>query len=247
MIEQGLHDLLSHVSILALSALATLESSTSAVLGYYEHVTFAASTAITNGTPLELSVILLPAQGFYTISMTPSLSSLSRLCGLLVNYKLMYEAKRRVLGLSDTSTSVLNCYIMDMCNLLWRSRAFIKNENHSLGCLCANEVSTSLRIYLPRLDRDYSLASILGLSWNPLLAAASKAAFYKLEQSAAKQEAPTVWHAGPVSPRSLVACYNEGGVDVAWRDYRVAVLDSLESRGLQGVRALIYATMKDMR
>jgi centromere protein I len=246
-IKKGFKDLLSHASVLALSALATSESSMSAVLGYYEHIASATSTTIAKGAGWDLLLIVPPSPSFYTMSMTSSLASFSRLCGLLVTYRSILETKRRVLGINDKSTSMLNSHIMDMCNLLWRSRAFVKNENNSLGCLCADETSVSLRLYLPRLDRDYSLASMFGVSWNPLLAPASNMVFRELEQSAAKQDAPTVWHAGPVSQRSLVATYNEGGVEISWRDYRIAVLDFLDTKGVKGIRALIYATMKDMK
>ena len=57
-------------------------------------------------------------------------------------------------------------------------------------------------------------------------------------------ESITERHAGPVTQRSLALLGQNGGVKVNWSDYRLDVLQWLADRGVDGVRDLMFRTMK---
>ena len=51
-------------------------------------------------------------------------------------------------------------------------------------------------------------------------------------------------HAGPVTQRSLALLGQNGGVKVGWSDYRLEVLQWLADMGSDGVKELMFKTMK---
>lgn len=55
-----------------------------------------------------------------------------------------------------------------------------------------------------------------------------------------------VRHAGPATQKSLLVLGREGGVVVGWKDYRLAVLSWLETRGLGGLGEFMGCTMKGL-
>ncbi|KAF2083884.1 hypothetical protein K490DRAFT_50580, partial [Saccharata proteae CBS 121410] len=165
----------------------------------------------------------------------------------LATYKRAFEIHLPGISYPDDYTSRFNGYLMDACNLLWRSRALSVADSNALACLCPRPVEKSLRQYLPTLDSSYSLAAMFGLSCNALTATAAAAALRRLEDAAeANGEALAVRHAGPATQRSLTVLGQEGGIEVNWRDYRVQVLKWMEERGVGGVKQLMYVTMRDL-
>lgn len=139
-----------------------------------------------------------------------------------------------------------NGFLMDICNLLWRSRAFNTTDTNALGCLLPPSLLPPLRTYASTLD--YTLAALFSLSQNPTLSALSIAAFRDLEDAAEEKEEGTVKarHAGPVGQRSLAGLKGDGGLDIGWPEYRLEVLRWLEERGVEGVGELMFCTMKHL-
>ena len=238
----------AHVSTLALSALVVSESPVPAIISYYEKTSAATLTAFPRTGRSNIPISLPPPQTFYLLLMSSSLSSLSLLCGVLVTYKSLLVIELRESAQPPSQlTATLNSYLMDTCNLLWRSRALVSSESNTAGCLCPPIVVSELQLYLPELDRDYSLAAMFGLSMHPLLSAVSRSSFAELEEVAAHNGEPLEErHSGPVSLRSLVVLSNDGGLDISWEDYRVQVLDWMEKRGLSGIKLLMQAIVKNM-
>jgi centromere protein I len=233
--------------MLALSALVSSETNGPPIISYFEKLSAATLTAVSIHKRSDIPISLPSDQTFYLLLMSCSLSSLSRICNVLVTYKTLLEARHQLFKQHDQSAGALNTFLMDTCNLLWRSRALISKDTNSSGCLCPPAVFSELQLYLPAMDRDYSLAGMFGLSLHPLLSGVSRATFVEIEDMAASMSGQLEErHSGPVSQRSLVLLANEGGVDVSWTDYRVHVLDWLEKRGLVGIKRLMYATMRDL-
>lgn len=188
------------------------------------------------------------AQIVYLLTFSTSLSDLSRLCSILASYKRAFEGAIKASGsYSAEYTMQFNGYLMDVCNLVWRSRALLMSDPNALGCLCSESVRTALHKHLPVVDNDYSLAVAFGLSHNNLLAALAVATFRSLESKAEEGgEELRVRHAGRVTQRSLTVLGKEGGLEISWRQYRIEVLNWLEARGVGGIKALMYTTMKDL-
>lgn len=140
--------------------------------------------------------------------------------------------------------NAFNGFLMDVCNLLWRSRAFNTTDSNALGCLLPQSTIPALRDYVEALDN--SLPTLFSLSQNNVLSALSIACFRDLEDAAEEREegSLSVRHAGPVSQRSLAVLEKEGGVVVNWAVYREEVLRWLDERGVGGVMELMFCTMK---
>jgi centromere protein I len=180
--------------------------------------------------------------------MSTSLSNLSGICSTLATYKQAFEADMRESGRNPTErTRVFNGYLMDICNLIWRSRALIATDTNAMGCLYPAGNLKELQSYLSGVDQDYNTAIIFGPSHHSLTSSVSKAAFHSLEMETRPNsgEAP-LQHVGPVTQRSLASWAQETGINVSWKDFRISMLDYLEARGANGLKDLMYATMKDL-
>ena len=245
-------DLVTHVNDLALTIVQCSSSVlvSSAVLDFYEaevllvsHPSLRAVTRIT--TP--------PAELVYTLYLTCSLVVLSRLCAILAQYKRAFELA--ITSKAHASASELHSYpkekvsrfngfLMDICNCLWRSRAFNKSDPNALGCLIPESLSIALTKYVASLDTSISLQAIFGLSYSPALCLLAISYIREVEDR--EEDSIVVRHAGPVTQTSLKQLDKDGGLSLTWADYRMEVLRYLETKGASGVGALMYNTMKHL-
>ena len=242
-----------HVLDVALPILTTppvSESSTAAVIEFLEVLItpYRHTNALEFSTYRRLPVVLPQPYTIYLLLYDISASNLSRLCSILATYKDVLE-KRRLSSSPPQQQTIgqFNGYLMDVCNLLWRSRAFRRDDSHAMGCLLPESTFSLLQDYLGKTDREYSLSYTFGLSHHLNLNSLSIVAFRELEDLAeSRGEDPRVRHAGPVTQRSLMKLDKDGGVQVSWKDYRVQVLDYLEKHSLGGIKELMFTTMKDL-
>jgi centromere protein I len=242
--KQAYDDLTQHVSILAQSALTNTQDSSAAILTFYEKTADTTNQNISTGRSY-LPLCLPPPSLLYPLAMPSSLSTLSRVCAVLTTYKLALETQiKSTTSFHADSTRTLNGYLMDICNLLWRSRALTTSDANSFGCLCPDDVELELQSYISRVNRDYALPKSFDFSHNPLLSSLSRTAFAENEGAVVGEMRSS--HAGPVTQQSLVVLGNEGGVVVSWKEYRVFMLRWLEERGVNGFKKLMFATMKDL-
>ncbi|GJN85980.1 hypothetical protein PLIIFM63780_009556 [Purpureocillium lilacinum] len=249
----------------------------SAILTFYEQTT----PLVTHPTLRQYVRIELPPSTLvYDLFFSGSLASVSRLCRILAAYKRGFEtamttrpagrrdsSARDSIGgpgggaarLIDASTypkayvNGYNGFLMDMCNCLWRARAFGLADANSRGCLVAPAVVAALTAYVPAVDRAFSLASLLSLSHAPLLARQSILRVRELEDEALDRAGGGVGgddggsisarHAGPVTQDSLAKLAAAGGLRLSWQEYRIEVLEALSARGLPGVTELLKNTM----
>lgn len=185
-------------------------------------------------TPSPLTIYLL-------IFLSPSLPTLSGLCSILASHKIAFETAPLA---ARPSITTFNGFLMDICNLLWRSRAFNLTDTNALGCLLPSTILPALTAYITSLSPTYALPTFFSLSNNPSLAALSIAAFRDLEDR--HQSWIRTRHAGPVGQKTLGALAEAGGVRVDWKEYRLCVLAWLAERGVAGVRELMGCTMKGL-
>ncbi|RYP63212.1 hypothetical protein DL771_009386 [Monosporascus sp. 5C6A] len=178
---------------------------------------------------------------------TPSPTTVSRLCGLLAKYKQGLQ-KAMATSRSDYTPEYVNefnGFLMDICNCLWRSRAFNTKDDNSHGCLIHKHIAEDLSLYVKGLDTGASLASLFSLSHSPVLGLLSISYFRGLED--AKLEKGTdelgARHAGPVTRATLASLAEDGGLRLTWDEYRLGVLTYLDQNGMGGVGQLMYNTM----
>ncbi|KAF1990095.1 Mis6-domain-containing protein [Aulographum hederae CBS 113979] len=246
--KQAYHELSEHVATLALSALASDASRFShAVLEYLEIL----SSLPHESSPLGLwsvPVVIPRPQVVYLLAFGSSLADLSRLCGSLASSKNAFEqSMRKSQKYPSALTSRFNGYLMDICNMLWRLQALSKSDQNAMGCLSPPALTEALQQWLLALDRSYHTTLLFGLSHNYSTSALSIQVFRDLEDRA--EEAGhdiRIRHGGPVTQRTLAALPKEGGLSMNWKQYRLEVLLWLDSKGVGGIKDLMFATMKDL-
>ncbi|RDL35152.1 uncharacterized protein BP5553_07083 [Venustampulla echinocandica] len=245
--------LVSHADILATTIVqCSLSISTlSKVLEFYESIT----SMISQPTLKDLVRIPIPpAELIHTLQFTQSLDILSRLCGILALYKHAFEAAMSP-RIGDTSGSdtlsypkdyvkQFNGFLMDVCNCIWRGRAFNTADMNALGCLLPKNTAAVLDNYVKGLGTSLSLPPLFSLSFSPVLCLLAISYVRELEVAAEDEIERT--HRGPVTQASLKQLEKDGGLTLAWPDYRLGVLHYLESKGVRGVSELMYSTMKHL-
>lgn len=240
--------LIEHVAILAESALAAGQSAHPAILSFYERLADLVAERISAKKQI-LPPILPPRSLTYSLATSTSLSDFSRFCALLVTYKRCFEKQEAgVTQVYQTNaTDLLNGYLMDICNVIWRSRALNATDPNAAGLMCPEQVTSGLQFYLSKVERDYSVHTMFDFSHGATTAALAQSAFTALEEEAQKSgNDELLLHAGPVTQRSMMVLEKEGGISLSWKQYRVEMLDWLEDHGFDGMRKLMFATMKDL-
>jgi centromere protein I len=147
-----------------------------------------------------------------------------------------------------------NGFLMDICNCLWRARAFNRSDLNALGCLLPTTLLPILTSYVSSFNTGVTLQSLFSLSYSPLLCNLSISYIRELEDKAGElseqagddDNAIQVRHAGPVTSKSLTQLAKDGGLVLSWPDYRLGVLRYMEGKGVGGVGELMYNTMKHL-
>ena len=221
------------------------------VLNFYETVASLISQPTLNST---IHITIPPTTLVYTLYFTLSLTILSRLCAILAVYKRAFEL---AMSSRPTNTSAIqqlpypkdyvnhfNGFLMDICNCLWRLRAFNTSDVNALGCVLPAPITVLLSNYMSSLDTSLSLPTIFSLSYSPVFCLLTISYVRDLEDQ--KGEAIDIRHAGPVTQKSLKQLEKDGGLRLLWPSYRLGVLNYLEDKGVNGVAELMYNTMKHL-
>ena len=260
-LTSAITSLTTHTSLLILTLLTT-HGSAPQILTYLE--TYSSLISEAHSYPTLTILVPHPLTIYLVTFSYPSISTLSRLCSVLATHKIAFEAiltRPRVSSSSidqpqaespqKYSITHFNGFLMDVCNLLWRSRAFNRTDANALGCLLPPAVLPHLANYTSSLKPPYLLNTSFSLSFHSDLAGLSNAAMREIEDEEIaargdKEVEVRVRHAGPVTQKTLLVLGREGGVVVGWKDYRLAVLRYLEKRGLMGLAEFMGCTMKGL-
>jgi centromere protein I len=244
-IQSSLEATQNHVSTLILSALAISDATAASVVSYLDSVSIATTAGLKRAAGTGIPIVVPQKQAYYMLLLSSSLATVSRLCTILNRYYISISQSPR--SYTPIVNSSINTYLMDTCNLIYRARAFVSTDQHAAGCLCPKETFDELQFYLPKVDREYALATMFGFSWHPQISSVAREAFRELELAALGQsDNVQVWHNGPVGQRSLVLLANESGANISWKEYRIKVLQWLGERGLGGIEEFLFATIKDL-
>ncbi|KAK6834959.1 hypothetical protein PG987_009653 [Apiospora arundinis] len=266
--SSAIPDLITHVNKLALTVLQTASASKdnnnsssssssstvmthSAVLDFYEE----ASRIASNPQLLRHAPIVIPPSPLvYLLHFSASPATVSRLCGVLARYKAGFQAamagssSRGNNKMADTYSveyiNEFNGFLMDVCNCLWRSRAFNARDANAHGCLMAPGLVEDLAAYVRGFNLNVALPSLFTLSASPAFGALATAHLRDLEEVEQGLNGDLdVRHAGPVTKSTLARLARDGGVNLSWDDYRLGVLGHLEDHGMNGVAELMNNTM----
>jgi len=244
--------LIEHVNNLALTLTQTSPTVSTHldVLDFYE----AAAALYSKPALLQLIDITIPPPLLvYTLHFSQSLTVVSRLCGVLAAYKLAWEAvmspavARQLTRRERDQIDTFNGFLMDLCNCLWRGRAFSTTDLNAQGCRIPPPVQATLAAYVTAAaggGAGLSLATAFGLSYAPLLCLQSIMHVRRLEDD--EMAVIRARHGGPVTQASLGQLANRGGLKLSWQEYRAGVLRHLEAKGFPGIPELMYNTMKNL-
>ncbi|OTB05754.1 hypothetical protein M426DRAFT_72618 [Hypoxylon sp. CI-4A] len=242
-------DLVAHVNDLCLTLVQTspTTSTHSRILDFYEQTAILASDS---KLLLHTRIMIPPSTLVYILHFSLSPTTVSRLCAILAKYKAGFQ-KAMATSRSDYTSEYINefnGFLMDICNCLWRSRAFNNNDVNSHGCLMPRSIVQDLTSYVNSLSIGGSLSSLFSLSYSPVLGPSAISYFRELEDDELRQGMGelSTRHAGPVTRASLGALANRGGLRVGWDDYRLGVLTYLEGKSMAGVGELMYNTMTNV-
>ncbi|CAK7263079.1 hypothetical protein SEPCBS119000_000300 [Sporothrix epigloea] len=155
--------------------------------------------------------------------------------------------------------NLFNGYLMDVCNCLWRSRAFSSTDTNALGCLVDGAVAGRLANYVQGLlDHDLPLAAAFSLSHSPTLCLQAVSYLRQLEDDAVEVAAAEDYdndrsspplqrrHAGPITQASLVRLAESGGLRLTWPSFRLGLLAYFEQQGFGGISSLMHNTIKNL-
>lgn len=251
--NQSFSALVVHVNDLTLELIQTSPNVGTAcvVLDFYEQcIHLVTAERLRDYIRIELPHKLI----IYMLFFSDSLAIVSRICNVLASLKRGFETamttKRDGSGKIDSRTydrtyvNLYNGFLMDICNCLWRTRAFSDSDPNAQGCLIPRATVASLTTYVPNVDKSFSLAMIFGLSHSPVLCLQSILRVRAAEDEAmANGKTIRIRHAGPVTQTSLTKLSTGGGLRLSWQDYRIGILEALASNGLPGVAELLKNTM----
>ncbi|KAJ5669329.1 hypothetical protein N7462_010399 [Penicillium macrosclerotiorum] len=234
------------------------------ILRFYKYLSGVLSHASQNAA-IRLTVPLAPT--VYTIAFTPSVSAISALNSILADYKSSFEASltSEIVKPPNPSeplyptalVSQFNGYVMDMCNLVWRNRALNTEDPNAQGCVIPSSSIIAFTNYVRDVneaarhyDRESAfhviLPSAFSLSHNVAFANLSAACFAELEENQnIPDHRPRLRK--PVTQKALQALEKDGGAKTTWQEYRVHMLDWLDTVGSRGTGDLMRSTMKALR
>ncbi|KAK4189083.1 centromere protein I [Podospora australis] len=243
-------DFITHVNTLTLALTQTSPRIPTflAILDFYD----AAAIGIYSRPKLlrHVNISIPPPLLVYLLTFSPSLAVVSRLCSILAAYKRAWESvmtsptlRRQLTKRERDQVNIFNGFLMDICNCLWRGRAFSTTDLNAQGCRIPRTILPSLEAYVRSVDEDLSLGILFGLSHSPVLSLESISFVRELEDT---EQGVLSRHAGPVTQPSLNQLATRGGLRLTWQDYRAGVLRYLDKKGLPGIPDLMYNTMKNL-
>ncbi|KAF9973504.1 hypothetical protein BGZ73_003246 [Actinomortierella ambigua] len=133
-------------------------------------------------------------------------------------------------GYSRDYVTFFNSFVMDICNFLWRSRAFNKTDKNARGFqVDAKTISRARQICT---EGGLNMNNMFSLTHSLAMAGYSSQFVKSLEQKAGIPKEKQL--NGPASLQSLKDRAEKGGLQIPFAEYRVQYLEHLETKGFDG-------------
>ncbi|KAH3666112.1 hypothetical protein OGAPHI_004301 [Ogataea philodendri] len=218
---------------------------------------------------LKLSVLVLPPAVLYDLYFSTNAILVDAMCYHVTfckTYYANYLSTQPDHGpinsdLSHTTLSMLknlhNSYVMDLCNILWRDKAFDKNEKSTAkGFMLPTEFSTKLlkqryHNYDSSMSQseDYDFDAMkrdFNVFYAPAYASLITNIIRRLEDKAGTE----VRLAGPLNETEFGRLINGTGrwfdPELEYDYLRLDILDELAVDGLGGLRSLLHSSLKSL-
>ncbi|KAI8097038.1 Mis6-domain-containing protein [Halteromyces radiatus] len=194
----------------------------------------------------DIPTIILPAASLvYRSFFSSNAMAISRICGILHNYKLSFEDNDRKGGdwmdkHSEEYLDHFNTYVLDICNCLWRNLAFSVQSTNSTAFSVSSDIVDMFREKCE--ERDDPLNLMFSLTHSSAFAGLSKH-FMKMKENELNIMNP---NEDPVTVESVKRMAETSGVTMTYSDYRVEYLSHLDILGFHGIHDLLYSCMSSL-
>ncbi|KAF9434135.1 hypothetical protein BGZ76_008508 [Entomortierella beljakovae] len=231
---------------------------------------FDLASTLTGTYNLPLAVVIPEPAIVYHCFLSDSGMPISRICGIIYQYKQAFEAFEQeqqlqydllvqsqmssqdasgnnhesipapapieVPGYSRDYVILFNSFVMDICNFLWRNRAYNKTDKNAQG-FHINQPTIS-KIKQICMEGGLSMSNMLSMTHSTALSGYSSRFLKKLEDL---QNVPAEKQLkAPVSSLSLKDMASKGGLNITFDDYRIQYLDYLEQKGFDGISQFLF-------
>ncbi|KAG0381202.1 hypothetical protein BGX24_006574 [Mortierella sp. AD032] len=234
-----------------------------AVLSFFD---FASNLTKKNSIPI--AVIIPEAAIIYRCFLSDSAMAISRICGIVYQYKQAYEAFEEEQQLqyellvqsqmasqsgdSEAMTTLpaplevpgytreyvvqFNSFVMDICNFLWRNRAFNKTDKNAKGFQMEPETIAHTKQVC--VDSGLSMNNMLSITHSTAFSGFSARFLKSLEEL---DDVPIEKRLkAPASAKALKDMATNGGLNLTFDEYRIQYLDHLEEKGFEGISQFLF-------
>ena len=190
---------------------------------------------------LRTTTIFTP-QVAYRILFSGLPMSVSRMCGLVVRYKSKFNYPSSSSRTeNEDEVNRLNTMVVDICNMLWKDKAFIVKNGAGNGF----DLDNSFVQYLGTLtnEKNFWLPSFFNLVSGSTFSIYSQSTIEELEKGVLLLPSR---HEGLITASSLEVLSMKGGISISYDQFRVKLLERIKSEGQVGVYDLLYSSMRSL-
>ncbi|CAO3570743.1 unnamed protein product [Mortierella alpina] len=269
---QTIRALISHVdsiSSVALEMEADHLAVQHGVLSFFDLI-----STLTGTYRLPLAVVIPDSTIVYRCFLSSSGMSVSRICGIVYQFKQAFEAfeqdqqlqyellvqsqlshregvvgdgddaekqaalpaPQEIPGYSREYVVLFNSFVMDICNFLWRNRAFNKSDKNARGFLMDQQAIAHTRQVC--VDGGLSMNNMLSITHSLALSGYSARFLRSLEERNGIPVAKRL--KAPASTPALKDMVSKGGLNMTFDEYRIQYLDHLEAKGFEGISQFLF-------
>jgi hypothetical protein len=195
---------------------------------------------------IQIRHIVLPQSLVYPLLFIADPIAFSEICSHL-NFA---KSILRVAEASDEVTrltSLHNTYVVDICNIIWRNKAFdtsksTKNTAFSLSYEFINSLQNSLSIF----DQNLSFRTLFNIHSSPAFASYSLKILKGIEE---RESGITVRLEGPLTQSSVQNLTDDPDtkwLNTTYENIRVDILKELGAMGYNGVSDLLFSHLRSL-
>ncbi|CCH44797.1 Centromere protein I [Wickerhamomyces ciferrii] len=192
--------------------------------------------------------VVLPPNLTYMLVFVNHPYVISEICGYL-NFAKFFLQEAISNDLTIKLTAVHNSYVVDLCNALWRNRAFhVSNKKEgetSFGL--GSDFINSLSVKVPIFDRNSTFPSLFNISHSPAFASKSAKLLRILED---EDPECTFRHAGPLTNGSIVELQNDPEskwLKTNYEDTKLQILRKMDrEQCYRGLADLLFSHLKSL-
>ncbi|KAF9931628.1 hypothetical protein FBU30_009804 [Linnemannia zychae] len=233
-----------------------------AVLSFFD-----LTSNLTKKNNLPIAVIIPEASIIYRCFLSDSAMAISRICGIIYQYKQAYEAfeeeqqlqyeilvQSQIASQNEKEASAtlpaplevpgytreyvvqFNSFVMDICNFLWRNRAFNKADKNSKGFQMDQETIAYAKQVC--VDSGLNMNNMLSITHSTAFSGYSARFLKSLEE---QDNVPLEKRLkAPASAKALKDMSANGGLNLTFDEYRIQYLDHLEKLGCEGISQFLF-------